>query len=480
MAGHARRPVLVLSIGTLIPAIVLGALALVAHDKARPATVATPPSTVPQVLPAALPTPLLSVRRSPTVLASDHRADLLAASVAPLADSIDGSSCLSIDVDDRQLVTRNTDLAVIPASNLKIVVAAVAVEVLGVGFTYTTTVVGSAPVNGVIEGDVYLVGGGDPVLSEQWYTQPAENRKRPPMHATSVEGLADALAAAGITQITGQLLGDGGRYDDERYPPGWSNDIRATTDGSPVGALVIDDSITSSGSQGSDPTTRAAQTFVALLEDRGIAVGSGAGSGIAPVGLGVLASVQSASLTDIVNEMLATSDNLTAEMMVKEIGVSVAQSGTRTAGLQAITDKLASWGLDPTGLVLTDGSGLSHDNQLTCATLAGVLERGTATDAVGAGLARGGQEGSTLADAFGQEGLVGVLQGKTGTLHNPNEVKSLSGYYVTGVDEVSFVLILNGPSATAYTSAWDELGAALLAAAAGPSADLLAPKASVG
>lgn len=480
MASHARRPVLVLSIGMLLPAIAMGALALVAHDKARPATVATPPSTVPQVLPDALPTPLLSVRRSPTALATDRRADLLAASVAPLADSVDGSSCLSIDLDDRELVTRNSDLAVIPASNLKIVPAAVAVDVLGPGFTFTTTVVGAAPVNGVIEGDIYLVGGGDPVLSEQWYTQAAGNRKRPPLHATSVEGLADSLVAAGVTQITGQVLGDGSRYDDERYPPGWSNDVRATTDGTPVGALVINDSITSSGSQGSDPTARAAQTFVALLESRGVTVGSGSDSGTAPAGLGVLASVQSAPLTDIVNEMLATSDNLTAEMMVKEIGVATAQTGTRTAGLQAITDRLASWGLSTVGLVLTDGSGLSHDNQLTCAVLAGVLQRGSATDPVGAGLARGGQDGSTLADAFQQEGLIGVLQGKTGSLHNPNEVKSLSGYYVTGADEVAFVLILNGSSATAYTSAWDALGAALLAAAAGPSVDLLAPRVSVG
>ena len=480
MASHARRPVLVLSIGALIPAVALGALALVAHEKARTPKVATPASTVPQVLPDALPTPLLSVRRSPTALAADRRADLLTASVAPLADSIDGSSCLSVGLDDIQLVTRNSDLAVIPASNLKIVTAAVAIDVLGPGFTFTTTVMGPPPLNGVIEGDVYLVGGGDPVLSEQWYTQAAGNRKRPPLHATSVESLADALVAAGVTKISGQVLGDASRYDDENHPPGWSKDVRATADGAPVGALVVNDSITPSGSQDSDPAASAVESFVSLIQDRGIAVGDGSGIGTAPAGLGVLASVQSAPLTDIVNEMLATSDNLTAEMLVKEIGFSTAQSGTRSAGLQGITDRLGSWGIPTVGMVLTDGSGLSHDNQLTCATLAGVLQRGSATDAVGAGLARGGQDGSTLADAFQQEGLIGVLQGKTGTLHNPNEVKSLSGYYVTGAEEVAFVLILNGSSATAYTTAWDELGAALLAAAAGPSADLLAPRASVG
>ena len=128
MASRARRPVVVLSIGALIPAIALGALALVAGEKARQPPVATPPSTVPQVLPVALPTPLLSVRRSPAALAADRRTDLLAASVTPLAESIDGSSCLSVGLDDLQLVTRNVDLALIPASNLKIVTAAVAVK----------------------------------------------------------------------------------------------------------------------------------------------------------------------------------------------------------------------------------------------------------------------------------------------------------------------------------------------------------------
>jgi D-alanyl-D-alanine carboxypeptidase len=73
-----------------------------------------------------------------------------------------------------------------------------------------------------------------------------------------------------------------------------------------------------------------------------------------------------------------------------------------------------------------------------------------------------------------------VLQGKTGTLHNPNEVKSLSGYFLAGPDELAFVLILNGPSAVDYTSAWGRLAEALLATAAGPSPELLAPRASVG
>ena len=452
----------------------LGGFALYAHLQASPTKVAAPPVTVPVQQPAALATPLLSVRRSPAVLAQDRRADLLIASAAPLSDSIDGSSCLSLGLDDRELVARNNDLLVIPASNLKIITAAVALDVLGADHVFTTSVMGPAPVNGVIGGDVYLVGGGDPVLSEQWYTQATSSRKRPPIHATSIEALADAMVAAGVTQITGQVLGDDSRYDAERYPPGWANDVRVSLDGGAVGALVINDSRSSNDSASDQPAARAALTFAGLLEDRGISVG-GSNAGTAPAGQGVLASVQSAPLRDILNELLATSDNLTAEMLVKEIGVAAAQSGTRAAGLQVMLDRLNAWGVASAGLVFTDGSGLSHDNQLTCTSLAGVLRRGSATDEVGAALAVAGQQGSTLATSFEQVGLVGVLQGKTGTLHVPNEVKSLSGYFVTAPDEVEFVLLLNGSAATDYAAAWDQLATALLSTATGPQADALAP-----
>lgn len=474
MASRSQRPVLALSLGALLPAIAFGAFAIYAHGKAHPPQQAAPPATVPVQQPAALSTPLLSVRRSPSVLATDRRGDLLVAAAAPLADSIDGSSCLSLGLDDRGLVARNGDLPVIPASNLKIITAAVALEVLGADFTYTTTVVGPAPVNGVIDGDVYLVGGGDPVLSEQWYTQPSSSRKRPPIHTTSVEGLADALVAAGVTQITGRVLGDDSRYDAERYPPGWANDVRVSLDGGAVGALVINDSRSSNDARSDEPAAKAAQTFAAILDDRGVSVG-GSDAGVAPAGLGVLASVQSAPLSQLLNELLATSDNLTAEMMVKEIGVAVAQTGTRLAGLQAMLDRLNTWAVPTAGVVFTDGSGLSHDNQLTCAALASVLRRGSATDEVGAGLGVAGQDGSTLADSFEQDGLIGVLQGKTGTLHVPNEVKALSGYFVSAPDEVEFVLLLNGGAATEYATAWDQLAAALLATTTGPQPEALAP-----
>ena len=110
---------------------------------------------------------------------------------------------------------------VLPASTEKLVVAAVALEVLGETFTFTTRVVGPAPVGGVVTGDVYVVGGGDPLLSGDWYA--TSNLERYPVfNATSFDALADGLGRRlGVTRIDGQVLGDGTRYDDEFFAPGW-------------------------------------------------------------------------------------------------------------------------------------------------------------------------------------------------------------------------------------------------------------------
>lgn len=472
MPARSRNPLAALGVVAAVPAVLLGALAWFASGRADADTVQV--STEPAVvqLPMQLTTTLLSVRRAPTMLADAYRQRVLGGQATSLVDAIDSTSCAAISIDDRPVALENVDAALIPASNLKIITAAAALDILGPTATFTTSVVGAAPVGGVVQGDVYLVGGGDPVLTEAWYTQASGSRKRPPVHTTSVEALADALVQAGVTSITGRLIGDGSRYDDERHPPGWSADINASADGVPVGALVINDSITQQGAIGSDPAASAAKVFAGLLQARGVTISGGTDTGTAPAGQSVLASVQSAPLTDVLHEMLSTSDNLTAEMLVKEIGVASSGAGTRTAGLQAITARVTEWGVPVAGMQLTDGSGLSRDNRLTCRLLLAVLQRGSATDPVGAGLARGAQPSTTLADFFQEPGLAGVLQAKTGTLSG---VKSLGGYFVAGANEIQFVVINNGDSAAKFAAEWRQLGVVLLGAASTPGADSFAP-----
>ena len=109
-------------------------------------------------------------------------------------------------------------------------------------------------------------------------------------------------------------------------------------------------------------------------------------------------------------------------------------------------ERLAEWGIDTTGIVLGDGSGLSLDNRLTCAAL---LARAAARRARRHRSAPGSPvagESGTLADIFVEHPVAGRLLGKTGTLNNPpfNDdppaVKALAGYLpVDGGGAVEYV-----------------------------------------
>ena len=57
---------------------------------------------------------------------------------------------------------------------------------------------------------------------------------------TSLDALADALAAAGVTRIDGAVLGDGSRYDDEFFAPSWGQELHGIEAG-PYDALMAND-----------------------------------------------------------------------------------------------------------------------------------------------------------------------------------------------------------------------------------------------
>ncbi len=222
-----------------------------------------------------------------------------------------------------------------------------------------------------VAGDLYLVGGGDPLLTSSTY--PVANDTNPVMSPTSLDALADAIAAAGVTQIQGGVVGDGTRYDDEYFAPSWVNDVRGIEAG-PYDALLVNDArVTGDPKRATNPAVAAAAELTQLLAARNIAVGKPASEAPAPAGATVLGQVQSAPMTDVVKEMLSTSDNNTAEMLLKELGLAKGGAGTRDAGIAVVTGTLAGWGLPMTGVVMADGSGLSNDDRVTCQLLVGLL-----------------------------------------------------------------------------------------------------------
>ena len=447
------------------------------------------PTTVPGAAPpapaAALTTPLLSFRRVPGLIARDLNGDAFTAAVGEFAATLDATSCLVVQLDGVEVGAHNPDLAVIPASNQKLVVAAAALEVLGPDYTFITDVQAAGVDAGVVAGDLYLVGGGDPLLTADDY--PAETiNGYPVLNATSLDTLADSVAAAGITQIQGGIVGDGTRYDDEFFHPSWSDDVRVVEAG-PIDALLANDGrfLTDEWQVANDPNAGAAEEFGRLLEARGISVGGEATSGTAPEAATSVASIESAPLPLVVAEMQATSDNNTAEMLLKEMGVVAAQEGTTVAGASAATAAMTALGIDTAGMVVDDGSGISNENRVTCRALAGLLEIYEPGDDFAAGLPIAGETG-TLADVFGDSPVAGRLVGKTGTLGNvpfnadPPAVKALSGYLpVAGGGTIEFAFVMNSPGTltdqSVYRPIWDAFAELLAAYPSGPTAADLGP-----
>lgn len=486
--SNGLNPLVVLCVVALVPALLLWATWRWADDRAAIAEDGVPESAIGQApAPArfkALPTGLLSYRRSAGELSRHMNFEAFETAVQPLLASVNDRSCTAVSLDGTMVGAANLDTVVIPASNQKLLVAAAATEVLGDDFRYTTTLVGPAPAGGSIDGDVYLVGGGDPLLSGEWYEEAALDRY-PAFNTTSIDELARQLTAAGVTQINGVVRGDGSRYDDEFYAPGWGGGV-AGLEAGPYDALLVNDSrVLGDDQRGADPNEAGAREFVRILAEQGITVTGGAGVGVAPNDLADLASIDSEPLPAVIEEMLSNSDNNTAELMVKEIGLEVSGAGTRVAGLEAIAATIDEWGVDTTGMALGDGSGLSLDNRLTCRTVLGVLQHVGFDSAVGAGLAIATERG-TLVDIFTETPVAGRLRGKTGTLNNPPfdqdppAVKALSGYLpVDGGGAIEYTLLLNGPiisDQSEYRPVWAELVTALSSYPAVVSPAVLGPR----
>jgi len=486
-------PFVVLALVSIIPAVALFSVwswANAQTDETEGAPIVPAPIVDPPLPPDPLTNSVMSFRRMATTLSLGLNVEEFQADAVGFSGALNDRSCSAISVDGRFIGAQNPDLAVLPASTIKLVVAAVALDVLGPDHRYTTTVVSGVPVaDGVIDGDLVIVGGGDPLLSSDWY--PTSNLEiRPVFNETSLDDLADRVVAAGVTTVNGGVVGDGDRYDDEFFAPGWGNGV-AGLEAGPYDALMVNDSrVLGEDQRGRNPSSATAREFARLLRERNVTIAGDSASGSATA-LGddriEIASIDSVALVDVIAEMLQNSDNNTAELMVKEIGLGEAASadaagGTRQAGLDVMATTLAEWGIDTSAIVLGDGSGLALSNRLTCAALLTVLQRPESADAIAAGLPVAGRTG-TLADIFVEHPVAGRLLGKTGTLNNPpfNEdppaTKALAGYLpVDGGGRVEYVLVLNGPTISdqsEYRPVWGELVDLLDLYPSGPSpADL--------
>ena len=387
--------------------------------------------------------PLISVRRDLEPLADEAAERRLLRALDGFVASLPPDTCLTVEVDDIRYAHRADDPQV-PASATKILTGVAALTALGGDFRYVTTVAAPAPpVDGVVAGDLHLIGGGDPLLAQAEYAA----RYRPAQRFSDLRALAEAVAAAGVVRVEGAVVGDESRYDTERYHPAWPPRFITQDQTGPLSALSVNDGFAEWPASGAgpvepapDPAAHAAEVFRLLLEERGITVGAGARSGPAPAGAPVVAEHRSPPLREIVGQMLSESDNATAELLLKELGLQVEGAGTFAAGATAAARVLAEAGFDMTGTTVVDGSGLASGNAVDCDLLVDLLEHPPTAEAIAAGLAVAGETG-TLAERWLGTPLVGRVRAKTGTL---NQVTALAGQATTdGAGEATFALVVN-------------------------------------
>ena len=327
------------------------------------------------------------------------------------------------------------DQPLLPASVEKLLPAVGALAVLGPEATLATTVRGSPPVDGVVPGDLVLVGGGDPLLG----------RDGP----TSLAALADRLRAAGVRRVSGAVVVDDSRHDGARTAPGWLSWQQPAFIG-PMSALLVDQNRwRRDPAYVADPTVGNGEAFVAALGRAGIVVAGPVRSGVAGPSTPVLAEVRSAPVGELVAAMLGSSDNTMAEALVREVGV-VGGAGGSTAGGLAVIDEVVGSLLDacgPPAGVATDGSGLSRLDARSAREWRRLLQA-VRSQPWGPGLLGGlpvaGASG-TLAHRLSWAPAAGNVRAKTGTTI---PARALAGEATTGGGRTAtFAVIVNGADA---------------------------------
>ena len=349
--------------------------------------------------------------------------------------------------------SRDPDSPRQPASTLKTLTAFAAASRLDMGSTLDTQVYlehadDSTPT-------IILKGNGDMLLS---------SGDDDPDHVNGRAGLgslatrtARVLRGKGISRV--RLVVDDSLFGSVRSP---TNIEQNNEDGlyyTPVSSMAVDGGRRwSSGQTPSDPdvfedypplsthtASDATTVFIRRLVERGIAVEGTASSGQVPDGLTPVASVHSATLTEIMAFMLRHSDNTLAEEFGRLLALHVGEENSPTGAVTAVRDVLRASKISMTGLTMADCSGLSPGSLVSVRTLAAVQSRNLGRHGVSAaaeGLSVSGLVG-TAAERFSDSAANGLLRVKTGSLSDVTAMAGTVSRKSGGV--LAFAVIVNDP-----------------------------------
>jgi serine-type D-Ala-D-Ala carboxypeptidase/endopeptidase (penicillin-binding protein 4) len=359
------------------------------------------------------------------------------------AGASSGAYVVDMDSGDA-LFSRAADVPRIPASVEKLFTSATALQRFGADGALTTTVLGDAGLteDGVLEGDLYLRGGGDPSFG-----------------TTEAGALARALAdEVGLTEVDGDVVGDETAFDGRRGPP--SEGYRTTFEVGPLSALTFNHGLTGRRRPYFQlyPARFAARAFKKALRARGVKVRGRAVAGKGPAGGVQLGAWKSPTITQLIRTMNLPSDNFFAETLIKALGMEFGTGGTTAAGAAVVRSAVAELGLRT---VAVDGSGLSRSDRTSPRAVVALLEamdESDAGEAFEASLPVAGRSG-TLSSRMRGTAARDRCHAKTGTLSN---VSALAGYcYTAAGRRVAFAFLMNNVWPGSARLLQDRMAAAL-------------------
>lgn len=395
--------------------------------------------------------------------------------------------------NDRVIFEANARKLLVPASNMKILTTAAALYYLGSGFHYKTRMAIRGMMRGSkLQGDIILIGGGDPTFN-----------------LDNADQFVERIKSLQINEVTGNIIVVDDYFTRERLPVGWAWHYLDAQYAPEISALSFNGNVVNVKMEATnpgelvkvtlDPATRYVRLYNRMLTRAGTdsviiyrtpeanviyvdgALGRGhkrnikvavknpavftgtyfrekliaekvkvSGSVIegrdnfftAPDSSGRLTTVDSVvspPLTGIVNETNTESVNLYAEIMLKTLGVEKYGEGSFQTGLNALKDFLIICGVDTGRVSLADGSGLSKYDIVSARDLALVLHFVYHQDIFGdfyQSLALPGK--GTLERRF--NGFADSLHAKTGALDG---VSCLSGYLTVNGIPCCFSILFN-------------------------------------
>jgi serine-type D-Ala-D-Ala carboxypeptidase/endopeptidase (penicillin-binding protein 4) len=140
------------------------------------------------------------------------------------------------------LYSRNPDAYFMPASTAKLFTTALALATLGPDYRVRTTIASSGAIDsdGVLKGDLVLIGRGDANLSNRKFPfEKKEEREGPPERVFAE--FADAVAMRGVKEVSGDVIADDSMFQHEKIPSGWLVDDILWSYGAAVSAIAVND-----------------------------------------------------------------------------------------------------------------------------------------------------------------------------------------------------------------------------------------------